>query len=65
ALKSEKLQLAYVLVWRNDSRSSTHFYAPYPEQVSVPDFLKFYNDPYTIFEKDLRKIYKRKILGLF
>ena len=65
ALKSEKLQLAYVLVWRNDSRSPTHFYAPYPKQVSVPDFLKFYNDPYTIFEKDLRKIYKRKILGLF
>lgn len=64
-LKSEKLQLAYVLVWRNDATSATHFYAPFPRQVSVPDFLKFYNDPYTLFEKDLKKIYKRKFLGLF
>ncbi|MES2518919.1 MAG: glycosyl hydrolase [Bacteroidota bacterium] len=59
-LKSEQLQLAYVLVWRNDSRSQTHFYAPYPEQVSVPDFLKFYNDPFTLFEKDLKAIYLLK-----
>lgn len=58
ALKSEKMQLAYVLVWRNDSQSKTHFYAPYPEQISVPDFLNFYHDPYTLFEKDLKNIYK-------
>ena len=57
-LKSEGLQLAYVLVWRNDTRSITHFYAPYPGHSSVPDFQKFYNDPYTLFEKDLRQIYK-------
>ncbi len=60
ALKSEKMNLAYVLVWRNDVKSPTHFYAPYPEQVSVPDFLKFYNDPYTLFEKDLKHIYRKK-----
>lgn len=64
-LKSENMQLSYVLVWRNDTQSPTHFYAPYPGQLSVPDFLKFYNDPYTLFEKDLKKIYKRKFLGLF
>ncbi|SKB74995.1 glycoside hydrolase family 26 protein [Dyadobacter psychrophilus] len=57
-LKAEKLQLAYVLVWRNDSKSPTHFYAPFPEQVSAADFVKFYNDPYTLFEKDLKDIYK-------
>lgn len=57
ALKSEKMNLAYVLVWRNDSKSPTHFYAPFPEQVSVPDFLKFYNDPYTLFENDLKDVY--------
>jgi mannan endo-1,4-beta-mannosidase len=62
-LKTEKLNLAYVLVWRNDSRSSTHFYAPYPGQISEPDFLKFYNDPYTLFEKDLKRIYHHKFLG--
>jgi mannan endo-1,4-beta-mannosidase len=57
-MKSDGMQLCYVLVWRNDSRSPTHFYAPFPGQVSVPDFMKFYNDPYTLFEKDLNKIYR-------
>jgi mannan endo-1,4-beta-mannosidase len=60
ALRSAKLQLVYVLVWRNDARSPTHFYAPFPGQVSEADFLKFYNDPYTLFEKDLKDIYKVK-----
>ncbi|MEN2403050.1 glycosyl hydrolase [Flavobacterium sp. MC2016-06] len=59
-LKSEKLELAYVLVWRNDASSPTHFYAPFPGQVSVPDFIKFYDDPYTLFENDLKNIYSKK-----
>ena len=58
ALKSVNLQLAYVLVWRNDATSPTHFYAPFPGQVSEADFLKFYNDPYTLFENDLPKMYQ-------
>jgi mannan endo-1,4-beta-mannosidase len=57
-LRANKLRISYVLVWRNDAKSATHFYAPYPGQVSVPDFLNFYNDPYTLFEKDLRGIYR-------
>ena len=60
ALQKEKLQLTYVLVWRNDARSATHFYAPFPGQASEADFIKFYNDPYTLFENDLRKIYRKK-----
>ena len=60
ALRSEKMQLCYVLVWRNDVRSPTHFYAPFPGQVSEADFIKFYEDPYTLFEKDLKKIYRLK-----
>ena len=60
ALKAEKLRLAYVLVWRNDSRSATHFYAPFPGQVSVPDFMDFYKDPYTVFEADLPRLYHRR-----
>lgn len=59
-LQSENIELAYVLVWRNDSTSSTHFYAPFPGQVSVPDFIKFYNDPYTLFENDLKDVYTEK-----
>jgi mannan endo-1,4-beta-mannosidase len=52
------LQLAYVLVWRNDVKSATHYYAPFPGHASVSDFLKFYNSPLTLFEKDLKNIYK-------
>jgi mannan endo-1,4-beta-mannosidase len=59
-LQSDNMQLCYVLVWRNDARSATHYYAPFPGQVSEADFIKFYNDPYTLFEKDLRDIYKLK-----
>ena len=60
-LKSKKLKLAYVLVWRNDVTSPTHFYAPFPGQGSVPDFIKFYDDPYVLFENDLKDVYKKKI----
>lgn len=65
ALKAEKLRLAYVLVWRNDARSATHFYAPYPGQVSVPDFMEFYKDRYTLFETNLPRLYHRKRLFFF
>jgi len=65
-MKDQDLRLAYVLVWRNDARSPTHYYAPYPGHTSVPDFKKFYDDPYTLFENDLKDIYKRKrFLGIF
>jgi mannan endo-1,4-beta-mannosidase len=58
-LKTKGLQLSYVLVWRNDNQSPTHYYAPYPGHSSVPDFVKFYNDPFTLFEKDLQKMYEK------
>ena len=57
-MKTPGLQLSYVLVWRNDVTSPTHYYAPFPGHSSVPDFMKFYNDPYTLFEKDLPYMYK-------
>ncbi len=57
-IRRSNLQLSYVLVWRNDPHSPTHYYAPFPGHISVPDFLKFYNDPYTLFENDLKDIYK-------
>lgn len=56
-MKTDGMRLAYVLVWRNDQHSPTHYYAPFPGHSSVPDFLKFYNDPYTLFETDLKSIY--------
>jgi len=57
-MKSEGIRMSYVLVWRNDATSPTHYYAPYPGHSSVSDFKKFYDDPYTLFEKDLKNIYK-------
>lgn len=54
-------RLAFVLVWRNDTRSPTHYYAPYPGQVSVPDFMEFYEHSYTLFESDLEGIYTKKM----
>ncbi|MET0635316.1 MAG: glycosyl hydrolase [Chitinophagaceae bacterium] len=58
-LKEPDMQLSYVLVWRNDRTSPTHYYAPFPGQVSVPDFMKFYKDPFTLFEVDLPEMYKK------
>ena len=63
-MKTPGLQLCYVLVWRNDKTSATHFYAPFPGHSSVPDFLRFYNDPYTLFEKDLPNLYSIKVKPL-
>lgn len=57
-MKKDNMYLAYVLVWRNDINSPTHYYAPFPGHSSVPDFLKYYNDPYTLFENNLKDIYK-------
>ena len=57
-MQSKGLQLCYVLVWRNDQNSATHYYAPFPGHKSVSDFLKFYNHSYTLFEKDLPEMYK-------
>lgn len=48
-------KFVYANVWRNESTS--HFFAPYPGHSSAPDFVNFYNDPYTLFEKDLPKMY--------
>ncbi|SOE22009.1 mannan endo-1,4-beta-mannosidase [Spirosomataceae bacterium TFI 002] len=61
-MKTDGLRLSYVLVWRNDQYSKTHYYAPHPSHASVPDFIKFYEDPFTYFEKDLAKmnIYKKR-----
>jgi len=61
-MKTEGLRLSYVFVWRNDSRSETHYYAPHSGHLSVSDFKKFYTDKFTWFENDLAKknVYKKK-----
>jgi mannan endo-1,4-beta-mannosidase len=59
-LKDYDTKLSYVLVWRNDQKSATHYYAPFPGHISVPNFIAFYKDPFTLFEKDLKNIYRAK-----
>jgi mannan endo-1,4-beta-mannosidase len=60
-MKSDGMRLCYVLVWRNDVQSPTHYYAPHPKHTaSTADFKRFYDDPYTLFEVDLRNIYRKK-----
>jgi len=47
---------AYAAVWRN--QDAGHHFAPYPGHASVPDFINFYNDAYTIFEDNLPDMYQ-------
>ena len=49
--------LSYVLVWRNARERVTHYYAPYPGQVSADDFVKFYELPETLFASEVQ-LYK-------
>ncbi len=45
-------KIAWALVWRNFSPD--HFFGPYPGHASAADFIKFYRDPFTLFESDFR-----------
>ncbi|MBS1655430.1 MAG: beta-mannosidase, partial [Bacteroidetes bacterium] len=52
-------KISYVLVWRNHGYNETmkkmHYYAPYKGHPSSTDFVKFYELPQTLFEKDVKK----------
>jgi mannan endo-1,4-beta-mannosidase len=54
-----KHKISYVLVWRNhgynESMKKMHYYAPYKGQTSEADFIKFYQQQNTLFEKDVAK----------
>lgn len=51
----ESKKVAWSLVWRNASKQ--HHFAPYPGHFSTANFVKFYNDPLTLFENDLPDLY--------
>jgi mannan endo-1,4-beta-mannosidase len=52
-------KISYVLVWRNHGYNKwmkkMHYYAPYKGHASEPDFIKFYQQDNTLFEKDIAK----------
>ena len=52
--------LSYVLVWRNPWNKPEEAFAPYKGHPGSADFIKFYNDPKTLFQKDIlsKKLYK-------
>ncbi|MBK0369102.1 glycoside hydrolase family 26 protein [Flavobacterium agrisoli] len=53
-------RISYVLVWRNHGFNEhmnpphMHYYAPYTGQKSAADFVRFYQLPQTLFEKDIQ-----------
>ena len=48
--------ISYFLVWRNPWKRSDHgAFAPYKGSTDSADFIKFYNDPETIFQKEVTK----------
>lgn len=55
-----KHPISYVLVWRNAHNKQGHFFAPYPGHSSSSDFVRFYNDPRTLFLKDVNALYLPK-----
>ena len=56
-IKNDSLNtfFSYAAVWRNES--TVHHFAPFPGHPVVPNFLEFYNDPFTLFESDLPVMY--------
>ena len=51
--------LAYVLVWRNTyNPKRTMAFGPYKDCPSEQNFIRFYNDPKTLFMKDVKKAFK-------
>jgi mannan endo-1,4-beta-mannosidase len=52
--------ISYIMVWRNANRK--HFYTPFIGHKSVPDFVAFEQDTFTIFEKDLVDMYRYKTI---
>ena len=62
AIKPHKI--SYALGWRNAGMKPTgenEYYVPYKGQVSEKDFIQFYREPKTIFQKDVSKenLYRR------
>ncbi|MEO6316640.1 MAG: glycosyl hydrolase [Chitinophagaceae bacterium] len=51
-------KIAYALAWRNAGKSprgNYEYYVPFKGEASAPDFLKFYNDKRTLFQKGVTK----------
>lgn len=50
-----KYPVSMVVAWRNEKPA--HAYGPYKGDASADDFVKFYNDKFTLFEQDVHDMY--------
>jgi len=55
ALQTQKIKLAFVLVWANTING---FWTPYKGHPAESDFIKFKNNPYILFGDKMPSIYK-------
>lgn len=53
----ERNAVSYVLVWRNAHNRPNYYFAPFPGQQSVSDFVRFYNQKQTLFLHDVNGLY--------
>lgn len=55
-------KISYALAWRNAGfrNNKAEYYVPYKDEASAGDFVKFYNESRTLFQKDVtkEKLYK-------
>ena len=61
AIKADQLarQVTYMLTWANFGGTS-RAYVPYPGHALLPDFVAYYQDPYTLFAGDLRGVFSAR-----
>ena len=52
--------IAYIVLGRNSQQQPQHCYVPYPGQRSTSDFVKFYNEPRSLFLHDINAMYLLK-----
>lgn len=51
------MDITYVLVWRNPWQPASHgAFGPYEGSPDSENFVQFYNDPETLFQKDVTKL---------
>ncbi|MFN7119625.1 MAG: glycoside hydrolase family 26 protein [Saprospiraceae bacterium] len=53
-------KIAYMLVWRNAYTLKNHYYAPYPGQISAPNFVYFSRNARIMLNDRLPKMYKKQ-----
>ena len=54
----EQHKISYALAWRSagyKSSGEAEYYLPFKGQASEKDFVKFYNEPQTLFQKEVTK----------